>query len=386
MTYNVYLQYAPVANEIISISFGASQFSLSASSLTFTSGNYYTSQTVTVTVLKTSTVGQFTSTISHSNTNMIYSSDSAAISNSGVFTVTLYHNINAYVIVSSSPIMQEGKTATYQIYLSSSPSSTVSIAITGQSSLAFSPSSLSFTSANYNTPVTITVTSSVSSVNEIGTNSYAITHTLTTSDSSYIGSFTIPTTVYAYVVKTLNPSVLISDDVVFQESLGGAYLIMLTSMPASDVNIILSTTGTTISFSPSILTFTADNFGTPQRITLKSVVNYTPRSLKYSITIVHTVSSSDSNYNGIVPLPSSSITVTAVNPCKAGMYSWPPGSGTCAPCPLGYQCPTLYQDKIACSSNQYSPLGVWNCLGCPPGHSCTGLTMPVPCADGYTSS
>lgn len=380
LTYTVSILYTPVTSETISITFSTTQFSLSASSLTFSAAN--TAQTVTVTILNTAAVGEWTDTITHTNSNMLFTSCSGSVS-SGVFTLTLYDSVDVFVLISSSPVMSEGSSATYSVYLSSTPTASVTVAITGQSSLSFSPSSLTFSTT---TSQTVTVTSTVSSVNEIGSNAYEITHTITSADESYANAGTIPTEVFAYVLKTTNPSVLISEDVVFQESFGGGYFIMLTSEPTTDVTVSLSSSGSTISYSPAAVVFTSSNYNTPQEITLSSITGSTPRYLKYSITITHTVTSGDSNYDSIVPLPSSSITVTAVHPCKAGMYAWPPGSGTCEPCPDGYKCPTLYEDKVACTSIQYSPLGVWNCINCPAGHSCSGTDLPVRCPDGYTST
>ena len=58
LTYQVYLVYQPVSNEIITITGSSTQFSISPSSLTFTAANYNTPQTVTVTVLTTAATGK----------------------------------------------------------------------------------------------------------------------------------------------------------------------------------------------------------------------------------------------------------------------------------------------------------------------------------------
>ena len=384
LTYTVSLEYEPYNSETISISYTATQFSLTSSSLVFTSGTYSTAQTQTVTILSSTSTGEWTSTISHTNSDMTFSSCSGQISSAGVFTVTIYSASTRYILISALPVMIEGSSGTYSLSVSTTPSTSVTIAITGDSSLSFSPSTVTFTST---TATTITVTSSVSSSNGAGANALPIYHTVTSAtDSNYLSAVMVPSSVYAYVIKETSPSVLISEDVVFQEYLGGEYFVLLTSPPTSSVTVSLSTTGTTIAFSPSSLTFTSTNYYIPQTVTLSSVSGTTALSYKYSITIVHTVTSSDGNYNGITPMPSGSITVTALNPCSAGEYSWPPGSGTCEMCPLGYSCDTLFSEDTACSSTQFSPQGVWSCMVCPPGHSCSGTAMPQPCPDGQTSA
>lgn len=384
LTYEIYLKYAPAASEVISITVSdSSQFTLSASSLTFSAAN--TAQTVTVTVSDTTLVGSTTKTISHSNSNLDFTSSASAIS-SGVFTVTIYDATSTYVVMSSAPAMQEGGSASTSFYLSAAPTSNVVVTFDADSSLTLSPTTLTFTSSNYGTAQSVSITSSVTSENESGTNTYAITFTTSSSDNAWTSPSSVPTTFNVYVIKTSNPSVLISESVVFQESLGGSYSIVLTSEPTSSVTVSLSSSGSEIKFSPTIASFDSSNYDTPQTITLSTVTGSTPRYLKYSIDIVHTVTSGDSNYNGITAFPSDTVTVTAVHPCKAGLYAWPPGSGTCELCPLGYECPTLYEDSVACSEGEYSPLGVWNCIKCPPGFECSGSTMPIPCPDGETSA
>ena len=385
LTYTVSLANQPVSSEVITISGSATQFTIAPSSLTFTSSNYATAQTVTVSILSASALGKWTSYIYHTDSNLGFASCSSAISSSGAFGVTIYNSQTQALLINNSPVMIEGASATYSIKLSVVPTASVTVSITATSSLSFSPTSLTFTTSNWGTYQVVTVTSKISNSNTNGANAVTITHKATSTDTKYAMATTIPSVVYAYVIRKTVAAIYISKDVVFQEYLGGEYFVWLGSPPKAQVNIALSTSGTTITFSPQVLTFTELNYYTPQSITLSSSITYSSRGLKYSITIVHTVTSADSNYNGISATPSSSIKVTALNPCSAGLYSWPPGSGTCAPCPLGYSCPTLWSDKVACSSSQFSLLGQWSCLPCPPGHSCTGLTSPLPCPSGTSS-
>ena len=158
-------------------------------------------------------------------------------------------------------------------------------------------------------------------MNVAGLNTYAMVYSVSSSDTNYAAGTTTPSTMNAYVIRESIASVLIYGEMAFQENQGGGYYIVLTYAPKDDVVIKLTTTGTTITFSPAILTFTEYNYNKPQFITLATVIGNTLRGLKYYITIVHTVVSLDSNYNGLTPSPSSSIKVTAVSPCRAGMYS-----------------------------------------------------------------
>lgn len=162
---------------------------------------------------------------------------------------------------------------------------------------------------------------------------------------------------YAYVIKNDQPGVLISDGVVFQEGYTGGYSIVLATEPTDQVTVSLTSTSALITFTPSSIIFTRDDWDIPQEISLETTEDETPRGLQYSASITHSVYSADPNYNAIVPIPNDIISVSVINPCRGGMWAWPPGSGECNLCPQGYKCPTLYGDKVACTSKEYSPLG-----------------------------
>ena len=385
LTYIIYLLNQPVINEIIYITGSSTQFSISPSALAFTSINYNIPQTVTVTILNSQNNGKWQSSINHTNPNMNYISCSSEIALNGTFNLILYNPSKNSVLINQTPVMVEGNSTTYTIVLSALPASSVGISISGPSCLSFSPVAIVFTTLNWNIPQTITVLSQISYMNAYYTNKYQITHVITSSDLAYAMATTIPAIINAYVIAKPKPLVLIYGEMIFQENKGGGYYIVLNSMPTSNVFIMLNSTGTTIIFSPSALIFTQYNYNIPQFIALKSALQQVLGSLRYSIFIVHTAISLDLRYNGIISSPSNSIKVSAIHPCRAGNYAFPQGSGICAPCPLGYSCLQLYGDKVPCSVGQFSLLGMWNCLPCPPHHSCSGLTQPIPCPDGYTS-
>ena len=76
------------------------------------------------------------------------------------------------------------------------------------------------------------------------------------------------------------------------------YSIRLTSQPANDVTINFNTDNTQIQdINP--VTFTSDNWNTPQIVTVNSVDDYRAIGDRIS-TISHTLNSEDNNYNGIV--------------------------------------------------------------------------------------
>ena len=196
---------------------------------------------------------------------------------------------------------------------------------------------------------------------------------------SFFGFFGLETSNSRMLLKSVGQetqaAVLISDEVVFLQEKGGQYSIVLHTQPTHSVTVDLDSSGCSdFTVNPSTLTFSIDNYDVPHYIKLTATGN----ALQYSCTITHTVSSTDPDYDGVDPLPGSQITVKAISPCQAGMYSY---NGKCEPCPQGYSC-DMYSDKTACSGGEYSPLGYWNCIPCPPNHSCDGSGMPVMCSVG----
>uniref|UniRef100_UPI001CFF5082 hypothetical protein n=1 Tax=Microseira wollei TaxID=467598 RepID=UPI001CFF5082 len=87
---------------------------------------------------------------------------------------------------SSRNITEGGATDTYEIVLTSQPTADVTIAINNGTQTGTSPTSLTFTSANWNTPQTVTVSAINDNVAE-GNHSGTISHTATSSDANYNG-------------------------------------------------------------------------------------------------------------------------------------------------------------------------------------------------------
>ena len=98
--------------------------------------------------------------------------------------------IDSGVLVSESggatSVTEGGATDTYTVTLSRAPSADVNINITTDSQVSVSPASLTFTTANWDTPQTVTVTAVNDSVNE-SNHSGAISHGLSSSDLSFGG-------------------------------------------------------------------------------------------------------------------------------------------------------------------------------------------------------
>jgi len=182
-TYTIVLGSQPSAD--VTISFNTGTQLQPISSVTFTSGNWNIAKTITVAAVDDGAVeGVHGGTIQHSVT----SSDANynGFSASGV-TANITDNDFFGVVVSptSVDVAEGGATDTYTLVLGSQPSADVTISFNTGTQLQ-PISSVTFTSADWNTAKTITVTA-VDDLADEGSHTGTVSHTASSSDSNYDG-------------------------------------------------------------------------------------------------------------------------------------------------------------------------------------------------------
>jgi hypothetical protein len=183
-SYTMVLNAQPTADVTITISQG-SQVTTSPTQLVFTTANWATPQTVTVTAVDDALVeGSHSGTITHTAAGGNY----AGIAIAGV-TATITDNDSGSVVVSqsggSTAVTEGGATDSYTLVLGAQPAGNVTITISPDSQVTTSPTpSVTFTSADWNVPKTVTVTAVDDAVVE-GPHTGTITHTA--SGSGYTG-------------------------------------------------------------------------------------------------------------------------------------------------------------------------------------------------------
>ena len=298
-TYTVVLTSEPTANVTVTIGTSGGT-TVSPASLTFTAGDWSTPQTVTVTAVDDAVAeGTHSSSVTHSVTSAdtMYNGITVA----GI-SVSITDNDTAGVVIAESggatDVAEGGATDTYTVVLHSQPTAGVTVTISTDGKTTVSPSSLSFTTGNWNTPQTVTVTAVDDAVAE-GVHSSTITHTGSSSDTNYAG----------IGISSLSASITDNDTagVTITESggttnvtEGGAtdtYTVMLHSQPTASVTVTISTDGKT-TVSPTSLTFTTGNWSTARTVTV-TAVDDTVAEGSHSSSITHSAASTDSNYSGI---------------------------------------------------------------------------------------
>ena len=174
-TYTLVLNDAPTADVVVTPTSNNTNAATVSSALTFTMANWATPQTVTVTGVNDANPTNESVTISHSAT----SSDTGynAVSIASV-AVTLADDDAAGITQSAtSATIGEASTGTYTVVLNAQPTSNVTITLTSNDTTAATvTSSLTFTSGNWHTPQTVTITgvNDADSVNETVTISHAL--------------------------------------------------------------------------------------------------------------------------------------------------------------------------------------------------------------------
>jgi hypothetical protein len=205
----------------------------------------------------------------------------------------------------------EGGTTTdsYTVALNTAPTANVSITLTPDAQVTVSPNTLTYTSSNWNIAQTVTVTA-VNDTTIEGTHSGVITHTVTSTDTAYSGLSLSPVTVTVTdndtagaIITESSGSTTLAEGSTTTDS----YTVVLNAAPTADVTVTV-TPDTQVTVTPSTLTFTSSNWATAQTVTL-TTVNDTTVEGTHSGVIKHTVSSTDTAYNGL-SLASVTATIT----------------------------------------------------------------------------
>ena len=188
-TYTVVLDTAPTGDVTIAVTETSPDISLSATTLTFGTANWSNAQTVTVTAVDdSSTEAEETVTITHSVSASADTTDyptSLSVDSVDV-TVTDNDAVTPGVTVSktSVTVSEAAGTETYTIELDSQPTGTVSIAVASDatSNATVSPSSLSFSTSDWNSAKTVTVTGVNDDTLNASNRTATITHTVSGAD------------------------------------------------------------------------------------------------------------------------------------------------------------------------------------------------------------
>ncbi len=263
-TYTIRLNTEPPGNVTVKVRGASDDVTVADTSLTFTTGNYGTAQTVTVNAAEDADAAtDATVTLTHHASGGGYASADIA---SVVVTVT--ENDTAGVTVSQSALtVVEGASGTYTVKLNTEPSGNVTVKVRGASGdVSVADTALTFTTGNYGTAQTVRVRAAE---DPDANADAAVTLTHHASGGGY-GSVSIGSVVVTVTENdTVGATVSVTDLEVLE---GGSatYTIKLDAQPTGNVTVKVRGASGDVTVADTALTFTQGNFASAQTVTVNA--------------------------------------------------------------------------------------------------------------------
>ena len=245
--------------------------------------------------------------------------DSLSITNADNDTLGIITGSSTGLITSET-----GTAVSFTVVLTSQPTSPVvlpSITSSNTAEGTVSPSTITFTAANWNVPQTITATG-VDDLLSDGSQTYQIQFSaISSSDPNYNGQVLNTVSIINTDDETFGVTVSAISGATTEAGGTATFNVVLNTASTSPVTIPISSGNTAEgTISPSSLTFTAANWNVPQVVTVTGVDDFIQDgNISYTIHL-GPCSSSNSNYQGLVP---SSVTVTNNDNDTAGYIITP---------------------------------------------------------------
>ena len=208
-------------------------------------------------------------------------------------------------------------TATFLIVLNNQPTANVPIDVTSgdTSEGTVSPAMPTFTTANWNTPQTITVTGVNDFLND-GSINYTISFAVNaaSTDPVYTPAFTITDQVSVTNSDDDTPGITVTPTagLSLNENAGtDTFTVVLNSQPTASVNVptITSSDTTAGTVAPAALTFTTGNWNVPQTVTITGVDDFYDDGTQTTDITLAAATSADLDYNGMAVADVTSVSV-----------------------------------------------------------------------------
>ena len=259
--YVVGLTAAPSSTVTVTVDVPADSDATAApESLRFTTDNWATGQTVTVTAGQDDDAVDDAAGISHDFTGGGYSITGAA-----TVVVTIDDDDTAGVTVTPTVLtVTEGETESYTVVLHTEPSAELTIEVSGHAGtdLTLSPESLTFTAANWDTPQPVTVTAAEDD-DAVADDAVAITHAVSNSAAEYQSVTAAGVTVT--IIENDTPTLAVADAGASEgdQNPAVAFAVTLSTASSDLVTVIYATSdgtalaGSDYAASSGVLTFPA---------------------------------------------------------------------------------------------------------------------------------
>ena len=295
--YTVVLESKPSANVTVTVAkTGTSGITVNKSTLPFTTANWRTPQTVTVSAIQDGDAVAESATISHTVTST--DTQYAGISAASVGVTATDDDTPGVVVQPTSLALTEGGETRYTVVLTTRPSVDVTVNIvSGRRDVRVDQSSLTFTSTTWNSVRTVRVAKDEDNIPS-GSGAVTITNTVSTTDSAYAS--VTAADVNVQVTDNDSPGVTIRPiSLTVDEGGSETYTVVLATRPSSDVTVTIgfgSGSSPDVATDETTLTFTDQDWDDPQTVTVSAAEDDTDTA-NDTATITHTATSTDSDYN-----------------------------------------------------------------------------------------
>jgi hypothetical protein len=315
-TFTIVLNSAPSADVTLPLSVSdTSEATINKTSLTFTINNWNAPQTVLVSGLDDVdadgnvdyTVNTGTSTSSDANYDGINPGNIYLRNIDNERAGVTFDSVNT--IITPFITTEGGEQFIYTMKLNSPPTADVVVDLTSNdtSEGTVNPSSLTFTTFNWNIAQTVIVTGA-DDVDIDGNVNYRITSTSSSSDPDY-NNFAIAD-VYMQNIDNetagflINPDTIFIFDTLFTDESSGqdSFTIVLTKAPSADVIITLYSNKTDEgTVAPATLTFTPSNWNAPQTVIVTGVDDGIADGNRFYDIRFNPATTLDPDYDGLQP-------------------------------------------------------------------------------------
>ena len=314
VTYTVKLATEPSEEVTVTVTgHSGTDVALDKTTLTFTTDNWNTSQTITVKAGQDSDGADDSVTLTHSAAGGEYAGVSADL------TITVTDDDRGIVLGKTSLEVDEGDATgvSYTVKLATEPSEEVTVTVTGHTGTDLTLTGLSaagiltFTTTNWNTAQTITV--------KAGQDSDGVDDSVTLTHSAAGGEYAGVSADLTITVTDDDRGIVLgktSLEVDEGDATGVSYTVKLATEPSEEVTVtVTGHTGTDLTLTglsaTGILTFTTTNWNTAQTITVKA--GQDPDGVDDSVTLTH--SAAGGEYAGL----SADLPVTVTDDETAGL-------------------------------------------------------------------
>ncbi len=310
--YTVRLSSQPTAEVTVAVTGQAStDLTLDTASLTFTTSTWNTVQTVTVSAAEDDDAVNDAATLLHTASGGNYGSVTGSLG------VTVTDDDTAALTLSTATLgVTEGDDAEYTVRLATQPTATVTVAISGTAStdLSLDSTSLTFTTATWNTVQTVTVTAGED--DDAANDAATLLHTASGGDyASETASVAVTVTDNESVGLTLSTTAL-----GIAEGDDAEYTVRLATQPTATVTVaITGTASTDLTLDSTSLTFTTATWNTAQTVTVTAGED--DDAANDAATLLHTASGGD--YAG----ETAEVAVTVTDDESVGIVLSPPALG-----------------------------------------------------------